>query len=325
MTGKINQQRANTQKNSHNIVLRLGINIYGRYLKSIESKITPNCIQHVTSDTYLRYVSKFNNRPMFSRFYMVYADMDSLDKVDKKYIDFLLNCSITPWVVLVVQTRIKETFDQLHFIKGFSDFQFLDCYNLSKDTLNAYIRAELLSYGASADKITEDSVNRIRKRVRYKEYVLDTVLPQLACTELSVKDINRLISPYSGVTLNNFGRCFFDPKKSKPVSEIMCNYRKYPDTIYKSVMEYINSWCKFYDIYVTGEFCEDSILQWIDSSGSKYGIAYEYQARKWLTALGQYSYDFMMFAYIQLQPFSNSSASEKMNVLYKVYRMVNNG
>lgn len=27
---------------------------------------------------------------------------------------------------------------------------------------------------------------------------------------------------------------------------------------------------------------------------------------------------------IQLQPFSNSSASEKMNVLYKVYRMVNN-
>lgn len=325
MLGNRAPSQNSIQKKSSNIVLRQGINVYGRYLKSIEAKITPNCIHTLTADTYLKYTARLNSKPMFSRFYLIYADVELLDKVDKRYLAFLLNCAVIPWIRLVVRTRIKETFDQLHFLKGFSEFQFLDCYNLSKDTLNAYIKAELLSNGADKSKVTEEIVNRIRKRVRYKEYVLDSILPQLACTELTPKDVNRLITPYSGVTLSNFGRRFFEPQKAKPVAELMCNYRKYPDLLYKSVLDYIDSWCKFYNIYITGEFCEDNIISWLETSGSKYGITYEYQARQWLDALSRYSYEFMIFAYIQLQPVGSKGASEKMNALYKVYRMVCNG
>ena len=311
-------------KKSKNIVLRKGINIYGRYLASFEAKLTASSIKHISADTYINYLTCFNSRPMLSRYYMIYAEVGKLTKIDKRYIDYLKALAVLQWVKLIIVTDVRETFDELKYIKPFSDFIYLNCYGLSAEVLEAYIHKELLDHGAAKELVTSDVVTRIRRRARYKEYVLNSVLPHLACTKLTVKDINKSITPYTGVTLSNFGRCFFNPEKAKPVSDLLIKYRKYPDTIYHEVQNYVSTWLKLYDQYHSGELSEDNLLEWIESSGKSFGISYDYQAKAWLQSFSRYSYDFMILVILQLQEAAGKNNSVKMLALYKIYRMVNN-
>lgn len=306
---------------SRHIVLRKGINIYGRYLAVLEARINKSNIKTLAQDNYLGLMSVLSTKPMLSRYYLVYASVGKLDKVDHKYLDFLKVLSTYKWIYLVITTEIRETFDGLRFIKAFNSFTFLNCYGLSNDILHAYIRSELLANGASKNSVTEDVIKRIRTRIRYKEYTLDSVLPQLACTELKIADINRIISPYTGVTVSNFGRMLFEPKKKKPVADILCKYRKYPDTIFKNVQEYVNTWLKLYNDFHSGELCEDNAFQWLEEHGKQYNLLYEYQIRQWLESFSRYSYDFMILVLLQLESATNTVTKEL--ALYKIYRMVN--
>lgn len=306
---------------SRHIVLRKGINIYGRYLAVLEARINKSCIKTLAQDNYLGLMSVLSTKPMLSRYYLVYAALGKLEKVDHRYLDFLKVLSTYKWVYLIITTDVRETFDGLRYIKAFSDFTFLNCYGLSNDILYAYIRSELISNGARKELVTENVIKRIRSRIRYKEYTLDSVLPQLACTELKIADINRIIAPYTGVTLSNFGRSLFDPKKKKPVADLLCKYRKYPDSLFRSVQEYVSTWLKLYDSFYTGELCEDNAIQWLEEHGKQYSLVYEYQVHQWLESFSMYSYEFMILVLLQLE--SATTVITKIFALYKIYRMVN--
>lgn len=310
-------------KSSGNIVLRKGINVYGRYLASFEAKVTPSSIKHITANTYSNYLTAFNNRPMLSRFYIIYAELGKMIKTDHRYIDYLKALAVMPWVKLIILVDSRETFDELKYIKPFSSFIFLNCYGLSDAVLEAYICKELIAHGAEKRIVTEEVAKRIRRRARYKEYVLDSVLPQLACTRLTIRDINRVITPYTGVSLSNFGRCFFDPKKAKPISDLMMKYRRYPDNIFAAVQEYVSDWMKIYDCFHNGTLSENNAINWVETTGKSYGVTYEYQAMQWLDSFSRFSYDFMLLVLLQLQEAAGKNANTKMLALYKIYRMVN--
>lgn len=314
---------ADSQLKYDGIVLRTGVNLYGRFLDSLEQKATKNCIKHITESTFREYVAAFTSKPMFSKYYLVYADLNILDDAEKAYLDFLGTLTTIPWVKLVVKVSSYETFDKLKYVKTFKSFMFLDCYNQPKEILAAYIKRELIRYGADRSLVTEDCINCIRRRVRHKEYVLDGVLPQLACTGLTRREIFALITPYKGVTLNNFGVRFFEPERRRPVAEFLQKYHKYPDAIYKSVMAYVEKWFMLYEDYISGEFTQDNIIDWIEDRGKQFDISYAYQATVWLKSFSRYSYDWMIFVFVELQTVSKANSNQKMLALYKIYRMVN--
>lgn len=314
---------ADNQLKYKGIVLRTGVNLYGRFLDSLEQKATKNCIKNITESTFRDYIVAFASKPMFSKYYLVYAELNSLDGVEKAYFDFLEMLITIPWVKLIIKVSSYETFDKLKYIKVFKSFMFLDCYNQPKEILEKYIRRELIRYGADQSLITDDCVSCIRRRVRHKEYVLDGVLPQLACTGLTKREIFALITPYKGVTLNNFGSRFFEPERKRPIAEFLQKYYKYPDSLYKAVMAYIEKWFKLYEDYISGELSHDNIINWIDTKGKQFDINYEYQASTWLQSFSRYSYDWMVFVFIELQAVSRANSSQKILALYKIYRMVN--
>lgn len=309
-----------THLNFDNIVLRTGINVFHKYLDSIESQVTKDCIIHINPHNYKEYLKAFNIKPMFSRCYLVYATVEDLEP---RYLDYLVGLSVSRWVRLILTVRSREIFDALKYHKVFSKFRFLDCYNLPKRIWHAYIRYELKLNGCPDSKITNAAVTRIRNRARYKEYVLDSVLPILARTDMSLKTINSYIQPYNGVTLQNIGAKVFDPSKAKPVADMLYKYRNYIDPIYKSLRDYLKTWFELYDEFIDGSLSEENLLSWIETKGQKYNITYDYQARQWLNSYSQYSYDFMLIAFMSLQEALHDTRAAQLLSVYKVYRMVN--
>lgn len=309
-----------TQLKFENTVLRTDINVFHKYLDSLESKMTKDCIIHIDPHNYKDYLKSFKVKPMFSRCYLVYAAVEDLDT---RYLEYLAGLSLNKWVQLILTIRNREVFDALRYHKVFASFRFLDCYNLTKEAWHAYIRYELKVNGCPPEKITKAAVTRIRNRAKYKEYVLDSVLPILARTDMSLKTINSYIQPYTGVTLQNIGAKIFDPTKRKPVAELIYRYRNYIDPIYKSIREYISTWLTIYDDFVQGNLSEECLMTWVANSGHKYSIIYDYQARAWLDSFSRYSYEFMLLAFITMQGALHESKSAQLLCVYKIYRMVN--
>ena len=303
-----------------NTVLRTGINVFHKYLDMLESQITRDCIINLNSRNYREYTKTFEVKPMFSRCYLVYAEVEDLEA---KYLDYLIGLSASRWVQLILKVRNREIFDSLKYHKVFSSFRFLDCYNLPKKIWHSYIRYELRINGCPEEKITEAAVTRIRNRARYKEYVLDSVLPILAQTDMSLKTINSYIQPYNGVTLQNIGFKIFDPNKSKPVADLIYRYRNYIDPVYKNIRDYLAEWFKLYDEFISGNLSEDNLLAWVATTGQKYNITYDYQARQWLDSFTRYSYEFMLVAFLTVQEMAHESRNLQLLAVYKIYRMVN--
>lgn len=302
------------------IVLRTGIDIYKRYLKKLESKCADGDVYHITQNTFSEHYKSFSRRPMFSRYYLVYADISELEKKYSDYLEMLSKCS---WVQLILCTKTKEAFDLLKVHKIFSSFRFLDCYGLPKAVIESYIRTELKANGCPSEKITKAAVTRIRRRARYKEHVLDSVLPILAKTDMALKTINSYIAPYNGVTIGNIGSRIFIPEKAAPVGALLYRYRWYIKDVYKAVHSYILSWFELYEEYACGALSEDTLLSWLEQSGKKYKLTYDYQVKAWLKSFSTYSYEFMCVAYTILMQAAHSNNSEQFLAVYKIYRMVN--
>lgn len=304
------------------IVIRSGVNVFGRYVRAIESKAVRNCILTPQDGVTPALISTCKTKPMFSKYYVVHLEISKLDLVDKRYIEMIKQLISFKWVILIFKISSREAFDRLRYIAPFDTFTFLDCYAVTAKVMHAYIRAELIRCGADKRYVTKTLVEHIRKRAKYKEYVLDSVIPRLAYSDLSKATVNSMIAPYRGVTVSNFGSKLFDPDKAAPVLEMLQRYSKYPDSLHKSTCDYIQTWLALYDEYVTGEFSEDSVANWLTTNGKKYGVLYGYQAKQWLRAMSTYSYEFMMLASITLRA---TSSSAKTFALYKLFRMVNDG
>lgn len=303
-----------------NTVLRTGINIFHKYLDALESQVTKDCIIHMDSHNYRDFTSICSVKPMFCHCYLVYATVEDLDQ---KYLEHLAGLSVIKWIQLILKVRSRELFDALMYHKVFSKFRFLNCYELPKAVWHAYIRYELKVNGCPQEKITKAAVTRIRNRARYKEYVLDSVLPILARTDMSLKTINSYIQPYTGVTLQNIGAKLFDPVKARPVAELLYKYRNYIDPVFKNVKEYVSSWFKLYDEFASGALSDETLLSWLAERGNKYNLTYDYQVRAWLDSFSRYSYEFMAIAFTLLQTAQHDNKSSQLLCIYKLYRMVN--
>lgn len=305
------------------IVLRTGIDIFRGVLNSLESKLTSNCIMHLNITNYSTALAVIKTKPMFSRYYMLYVTLDSLDTIDNMYLNWIIEISSIKWVILIIKTGNRTTFEQLHFKKPFDTFTYLDCFSVRSDILNRYIANRLLAYGAPKYLVTNKAITCIRRRVRYREYILDSMLPRLAATNLSRNAIYSLIAPYKGVTLSNFGMKLFDKTKSKPVGELMFRYCKYPDLLFKSTYEFVNKWFSLYELFVKGELSENNMLGWVNQSGFSYQITKEYQVKQWLSLLSTYSFEFMCIVFSELQDAFDKKNSDKIFALYRIFKMVN--
>lgn len=304
------------------IVLRTGIDIFSGILKSVETNLNPSCIVNVDQSNYTS-LAVCKTKPMFSRYYMLYVTLHDIENVDNLYLNWITNASSINWIILVIKTDNRATFEQLHFKKPFDSFTYLDCYNVQTVILDKYIKGRLLSYGAPAQLVTNKAVVCIRRRVKYREYILDSMLPRLAATDLSRKAIYSLIAPYTGVTVSNFGMKLFDTSKAKPVAELMFRYCRYPDTLFRNTYDFIQKWFSLYSVFISGELSDSNVMDWIFTSGSAYQITKEYQVRQWLQLLSSYSYEFMCIAFAELQSAYEKKRTDKIFALYHIYKMVN--
>lgn len=301
------------------LVLREGVNVFRNYIESIERSVTPNCVKHITSDNYLQFAQQLSTKPMFSRYYLVYANVK---ESDTKYFDYLHSLSVCGWVRLIITVRSKSMFDLIRCHHFFRDYKILDCYNVTIRVMDAYIRDELLRCGCNPKFVTASAVTRIRRRAKYKAYVLDSVLPLLARTNLSKRVVESYISPYTGVSLQNIGTQFFNPSKQEVIASYLFRYRRYITNIYRQVQNYVSDWFELYDEYIDGRLCEETVADWVDTEGSKFGIAQEYQARRWLRSFSSLSYDFMSIVFVILEENTNASNNQQLLALYKIFRMV---
>lgn len=300
-------------------ILREGVNVFGSVLQRLESKVTPTCIKRVDGSNYTELSKQLKVKPMFSRYYLVYANVS---ESDQSYFDFLNTLALSGWVQLILTVRSKAILDEVQCHRYFDDFKVLDCYNVTIDVMDKYIYDTLIQNGCDPRYVTQAAVTRIRRRAKYKAYVLDSVLPLLAQTNLSKKTVESYISPYTGVTLQNIGVQFFNPKKQDIVASYMLRYHKHITDIYKRVSAYVDSWLKLYEEYISGRLSDETVISWIDNYGKRYDIAYEYQAQKWLKSFSSVSYEFMITVFVMLQEYKNASNNLQLTALYKIFRMV---
>lgn len=304
----------------YNIILRTGVDVFRPLLDRLEKDVSSNSIKHISANTSADVLKTIYTRPMFSKKLIVYA---SLAEEDPKYLGTLLEIAGLAWVQLVVSVSNRVLYDSLVYDSRFRAFKFLDCYRVKNDVLEQYIRYSLLKNGCNPRYITKTSVTRIRRRARFRTYVLDSVLPILAKTNLSQKVVESYIAPYTGVTLTNIGKRFFEPEKSLYVAKFLNRYRGYISNIFKSVKSYVESWLTLYDEYASGRLSDETALDWLDTSGEKFKIHYSYEITAWLKSFSMYSYDFMLFVFMELQEASHENNNCQLLSLYKVFRMVN--
>lgn len=308
-------------KEFKDIVLRTGVDVFRPVLDRLESAVSQNSVKHISSMTSVNTIKALHVRPMFSKKYIIYA---SLSEEDPKYTNTLLELSQLSWIQLIVTVSNRAVFDSLSYDAKFKQFVFLDCYKVSNAILEEYIRYSLLKNGCNPKYITKTSITRIRRRARFRTYVLDSVLPILAKTNLSQKIVESHIAPYTGVTLSNIGRRFFEPAKKIHVARFLNRYRNYISIIFKSVKSYVESWLSLYDEYVSGRLSEETALDWLETSGEKFKIYYSYEITAWLESFSTYSYDFMLIVFVELQEASHENNNIQLLTLYKLFRMVNN-
>ena len=308
------------QNTQIHLIVREGVNVFKYYLHKLEKQVVPSCIKHLTADNYTALGQQLGTKPMFSKYYLVYANVK---ENDTRYLEYLHKLALCKWIKLIITVRSRTIYDIVRCHPYFSSFEVLDCYNVTTKVMERYIANELINYGCNPAYVTQTAVTRIRRRAKYKAYVLDSVLPLLANTNLSKKVVDSYISPYTGVSLQNIGSQFFNPDKSAVIASYLYRYRKYISNIYKQVSSYLEKWFKLYDEYIAGALCEETVIAWVENSGSKFEITQEYQARKWLNSFSSYSYDFMLSAYIMLIENASANNNQQLSTLYKIYRMVN--
>lgn len=304
----------------YNIVLRTGVDVFRPVLDRLEKDVSRNCIKHISANTQPETLKTLYTRPMFSRRIIVYA---SLAEDDSKYISTLLELTNLAWIQLIISVSNRILYDTLVYDSRFKQFKFLDCYRVNNEVLEQYIRYSLLKNGCDPKFITKTSVTRIRRRARFRTYVLDSVLPILAKTNLSQKVVESYIAPYTGVTLSNIGKRFFEPEKHMYVAKFLNRYRNYISNIFKSVRAYVEQWLFLFDEYASGRLSEETALDWLETSGEKFKIHYTYEVTAWLQSFERYSYDFMIFVFTELQEASHENNNCQLLTLYKIFRMVN--
>ena len=310
----------NSAKDIYDIVLRTGVDVFRPVLDKLEQGVSSSCVKHISSSTAVETIKKLHTRPMFSSKYIVYA---SLAEDDPRYIATLLELAQLRWIQLIITVSNRIVFDTLRYDSKFTAFKFLDCYNVSTGLLEQYISYTLLKNGCNPKYITKTSITRIRRRARFRTYVLDSVLPILAKTNLSQKVVESYIAPYTGVTLSNIGKRFFEPAKKVYIARFLNRYRNYISHIFKNVKAYVESWLDLYDEYASGRLSEETALEWLKTSGEKYKIHYSYEITAWLKSFSTYSFDFMTFVFIELQEASHENNNCQLLTLYKIFRMVN--
>lgn len=312
---------AQVQKQSTltHFILREGVDVFRPLLNKLERGVTQSCIVRLNMDNQASLSQQLSTKPMFSRYYLVYAEVR---ECDPKFLEYLRELSLCRWVRLVITVRGSSVFDVIKGHPFFKDFRVLDCYNVTIRVMDAYIRNSLLQNGCPPALVTATAVTRIRRRAKYKAYVLDSVLPLLAKTNLSKRVVESHISPYTGVTLQNIGEKFFDQSKQQVVASYLLRYRRNISNIYKQVQKYISTWFELYDEYITGQFCDETVMQWIDSSGHRFGITQDYQAQKWLKSFSRYSYEFMCMVLVLLEENSTASNNIQLLTLYRIFKMV---
>lgn len=303
-----------------NIVLRTGVDVFRPVLDKLEYEVSQNCIRHITASTSVDTIKALFTRPMFSNKQIVYA---SLAEDDSKYLETLLELSRLHWIQLIITVSNRVLFDTLRYNAKFSSFKFLDCYNVSNALLEQYISYTLLKNGCNPKYITPTSITRIRRRARFRTYVLDSTLPILAKTNLSQKVVESYIAPYTGVTLTNIGKRFFEPAKKAYVATFLNRYRNYISYIFKNVRSYVEDWLALYSEYASGALSEETALDWLKASGERYKIHYSYEVTAWLQSFSTYSVEFMLFIFTELQEASHGNNNQQLLALYKIFRMVN--
>lgn len=307
-------------KELYSIVLRTGIDVFRPILDKLELGVSTNCIKHISAGTSPETLKTLYTRPMFSSKIIVYA---SLAEDDAKYIGNLLELANLNWIQMVISVSNRVLYDSLVYDSRFKAFKFLDCYRVKNEVLERYIRYSLLKNGCDPKYITKTSITRIRRRARFRTYVLDSVLPVLAKTNLSQKVVESYIAPYTGVTLSNIGKRFFEPEKGVYVAKFLSRYRNYISNIFKSVKAYVESWLVLYDEYASGQLSEETALDWLDTRGEKFKIHYSYEVTAWLSSFTTYSYDFMLFVFMELQEATHENNNCQLLTLYRIFRMVN--
>lgn len=308
-------------KGFRDIILRTGVDVFRPVLDKLESSVSQNSIKHISAMTSVSTIKALYVRPMFSKKYIIYA---SLAEEDPKYLSTLLEISQLSWIQLIITVSDRAVFDSLTYNTKFKQFIFLDCYKVSNAVLEEYIRYTLLKNGCNPKFITKTSITRIRRRARFRTYILDSVLPILAGTNLSQKVVESHIAPYTGVTLSNIGRRFFEPSKQVHVARFLSRYRNYISTVFKNVKSYVESWLILYDEYASGRLSEETALNWLEVSGEKFKVHYSYEITAWLESFATYSYDFMLIIFTELQEASHENNNIQLLTLYKLFRMVNN-
>lgn len=310
-----------TAKGFYDLVIRTGVDVFRPTLDKLESEVSANCIKHISRLTSIDTIKALHTRPMFSKRQIVYA---ALADDDTKYIALLLELSQLSWIQLIITVSNRVMYDTLVYDIRFKSFRFLDCYKVTNAILENYIIYSLTKYGCNPKYITKTSVTRIRRRAKFRTYVLDSVLPLLANTNLSQKVVNTYIAPYTGVTLTNIGKRFFEPAKKIYVAKFLSRYRNYISVIFRNVRAYVDDWLNLYNEYASGRLSEETALTWLETYGNKYKIHYSYEITAWLNSFNTYSFDFMIFVFTELQEASHENNNLQLLTLYKIFRMVNN-
>lgn len=301
------------------ILIRTGIDVFKYTFQDLEAKFPPSSIISVTSQNYMEKLKKLSMRPMFSKKYLVYVTL--IDN-SRETITAVTTLSNLKWVKLIVQTNNSDVFLELMGSLDSARWLIVNSYETSDELKEEYLRRELLALNCEPKYITDYKLKLIRRRLRYQEHKASLYLPTLASSPMTIKLIESTIPLYSGVTVSNIGRVFFEKSKHARVANLVYRYRYYIKNIYRNISDYIDTWLALYEQYITGNLNESTIDNWIVKNGKQYKIKYNYQVQQFLDSFLKISADMMILIKMQLAEHSTDSSYNKTILLIRLMNLI---
>lgn len=234
-------------------IIRTGLPYYLLVLNALSKDIPKQQIINVGKNIEVA-VDKVRYAPVFGAYYLVITEYQK----GQAYWKIIKQLYQKSYIELVITVHTKEQFRNLITKSEDSKFKFkiYDSYSASKRDRNIYIVQMMKSY--NPDVVLSNAVlDAIRERLRGYSYEINGYLQQLAWTELTVKNVQKIIPKKDILTTASFGWLLYTGGISVAEADLfIMKYKYYPQALKESLLKYNNKLLAVLPYYTSGEFTE---------------------------------------------------------------------
>lgn len=296
----------------HLVVLR-GVPYYEPVINKLWSSVPAISRIVFTTAQSENILSKIKYRPIFSSHYVIRIELDKLLQLDivQEFIQL-------EWVQVIVFINDIDTFEMCkQKLKG-DTIIFFNSTNASDNVVDKYIAYKLMTITRQVPKA--DIVKKIRNRMRFREYELESRLTLFGNSKMTAKDFSACFPKRRIITLSNFPYNFLMKSHLGELGQFLLKYRYSPRYLYQSLEEYFIYLFKLYDEYILGRLTKDNKAQWLLNRGKLFKITREYKLNQIFAIFEKYSYEKLLLLDRQIKSYRSRSTYMQIYYLYLMLR-----